>query len=209
MVGMMGKGAYPSINQSDVMAIRIPLPPLEVQQEVVAEIKSYQRVIDGARAVIDNYRPQIEVDPDWPMVVIKAVASVESGFGFPTEYQGTPSEAIPFLKVSDMNLPGNEVRIMSWNNAVSSSTLQELKAKAFPPRTVIFPKIGAAIATNKKRILTQTSTYDNNVMGIISNTDKLLPEFLYAYLAPFDLSRWASDAQPPSMRKGVGLKLTS
>ena len=179
----------------------VPLPPLDVQREIVAEIEGYQRVIDGARAVIENYRPQVAVDPEWPMVAIKAVASVESGFGFPTAYQGTPNEAIPFLKVSDMNLPGNEVRIVSWNNAVSSSTLQELKAKAFPSRTVIFPKIGAAIATNKKRILTRTSTYDNNVMGIISNTDKLLPEFLYAYLVSFDLSRWASDAQPPSMRK--------
>ena len=48
--------------------IKIPLPPLEVQREIVAEIEGYQRVIDGARAVIDNYRPQIVVDPEWPMV---------------------------------------------------------------------------------------------------------------------------------------------
>ncbi len=183
--------------------IQIPLPPLEVQQEIVAEIEGYQRVIDGARAVIDNYRPQIVVDPEWPMVAIKEIASVKSGFGFPPIYQGTPNEAIPFLKVSDMNLSGNEVQIMSWNNAVSKANLHKIKAKAFPARTVIFPKIGAAIATNKKRILTRPSTYDNNVMGIISNTDNLLPEFLYAYLASFDISQWASDSQPPSMRKTV------
>ncbi len=45
----------------------IPLLPLEVQREIVAEIEGYQRVIDGARAVIDNYRPQIVVDPEWPL----------------------------------------------------------------------------------------------------------------------------------------------
>ena len=50
------------------ISIQIPLPPLEVQREIVAEIEGYQRVIDGARAVIDNYRPQIVVDPEWPMV---------------------------------------------------------------------------------------------------------------------------------------------
>ena len=60
MVSMMGKGAYPSINQSDVASIRIPLPPLEVQREIVAEIEGYQRVIDGARATIDNYRKKIQ-----------------------------------------------------------------------------------------------------------------------------------------------------
>ena len=37
--------------------MEIPLPPLEVQKEIVAEIEGYQRVIDGARAVLDNYRP--------------------------------------------------------------------------------------------------------------------------------------------------------
>ena len=68
MIGMMGRGAYPSINQTDVASLKIPLPPLEVQQEIVAEIEGYQKVIDGARAVVENYRPHIHVDPDWPMV---------------------------------------------------------------------------------------------------------------------------------------------
>ena len=46
--------------------IQIPLPPLEVQKEIVAEIEGYQKVINGARAVIDNYRPHIPIDPEWP-----------------------------------------------------------------------------------------------------------------------------------------------
>ena len=58
---------------------RIPLPPLEVQREIVAEIEGYQRVIDGARAVIDNYRPQIVVDPEWPMVTLGETISLEYG----------------------------------------------------------------------------------------------------------------------------------
>ena len=49
-------------------SIQIPLPPLEVQKEIVAEIEGYQKVIDGARAVVENYRPHIHVDPGWPMV---------------------------------------------------------------------------------------------------------------------------------------------
>ena len=71
MIGMMGRGAYPSINQTDVASLKIPLPPLEVQQEIVAEIEGYQKVIDGARAVVENYSPHIHVDPDWPMVKIR------------------------------------------------------------------------------------------------------------------------------------------
>ena len=49
------------ITKTRFESIEIPLPPLEVQQEIVAEIEGYQKVIDGARAVIDNYRPHIPV----------------------------------------------------------------------------------------------------------------------------------------------------
>ena len=201
MIGMMGKGAYPSINQSDLELIQIPLPPLEIQKQIVAEIDGYQRVIDGARTVVENYCPHVTINHKWPMVTIAAVADVESGFGFPLEYQNKLDEEIPFLKVSDMNLPGNEKIIVIWNHSVSREILRKLKAKAFPAGTVVFPKIGAAIGTNKKRILLRDSTYDNNVMGIVPDTKRLLPDFLHTYLLSFDLSRWSSDSQPPSMRK--------
>ena len=66
----------PGLNRNDVYErYRLPLPPLEVQREIVAEIDEYQRVIDGARAVIDNYRPHIPIDSDWPMVEIERIAA--------------------------------------------------------------------------------------------------------------------------------------
>ena len=199
---LRGGAGIPGLNRTDVyQAHRIPLPPLEVQKEIVAEIEGYKKVINGARMVVDNYRPHISIDPAWPLIPLKEVAIVASGFGFPLDYQGKVDEEVPFLKVSDMNLSGNEERIIVWNNSVSRAILSELRAEAFPKGTVIFPKIGAAIATNKKRILTRDSTYDNNVMGVIPDIKRLLPEFFHTYLLAFDLSNWASESQPPSMRK--------
>jgi type I restriction enzyme M protein len=203
MAGLMKGAANVSMKVEDLAEFQIPLPALETQKEIVAEIEGYQKVIAGARAVLDQYRPNVPIHPDWPMVSIKEIASVESGFGFPEEYQGKNQGEIPFLKVSDMNLADNETKIVRWNNTVSRAVLRELKAKAFPAGTVIFPKIGGAIATNKKRILTRDSTYDNNVMGIVPNTKRVLPDYLHTYLLAFDLSLWASDAHPPSMRKTV------
>nr|VFJ88615.1 MAG: type I restriction enzyme M protein [Candidatus Kentron sp. LFY] len=60
--------AFASINRGDIEKIQIPLPPLAVQQEIVAEIEGYQKVIDGARQVVESYRPYISIDPEWPMV---------------------------------------------------------------------------------------------------------------------------------------------
>ena len=66
---LRGGAGIPGINRKDVYEkYKLPLPPLEVQQEIVSEIESYQQVIDGARVVVENYRPQIAIDPEWPMV---------------------------------------------------------------------------------------------------------------------------------------------
>ncbi len=59
---------------------QIPLPPLDVQQEIVAEIEGYQKVIDGARTVIENYRPHFAADPNWPMVAIQELTKPQYGF---------------------------------------------------------------------------------------------------------------------------------
>ena len=59
-------------------SIRIPLPPIEVQREIVSEIEGYQRVIDGARMVVENYRPHIAIDPEWPMVELEKVCEINS-----------------------------------------------------------------------------------------------------------------------------------
>ena len=66
-------GTFKEISKSLFCQLQIPLPPLNVQQEIIAEIEGYQKVIDGARAVVENYRPHIHVDPDWPMVELGEV----------------------------------------------------------------------------------------------------------------------------------------
>lgn len=179
----------------------LPLPPLDVQRDVVREIESYQNVIEGARRVVQHYMPRIVIDPAWPLCPIKEVARVTGGYGFPVAHQGRQGMPYPFLKVSDMNLPGNELRITVQNHTVDADALAAMGARTFPAGTVIFPKTGAAIATNKKRMLSREATFDNNVMGLVPDTRRLLPEYLLYWLLSFDLSTWASGARPPSMRK--------
>jgi type I restriction enzyme M protein len=74
-----GGAVFDSINRKDIEAITIPLPPLEVQREIVAVIESYQKLIDGARHVVESWKPKIEIDSDWPMVkLVKVCVNLDS-----------------------------------------------------------------------------------------------------------------------------------
>ena len=58
--------AQPQLPIRSLKHLTIPLPPTDAQKEIVAEIEGYQKVIDGARVVVENYRPYIHINPDWP-----------------------------------------------------------------------------------------------------------------------------------------------
>jgi len=70
MIAMSGKGQYPSITASDLAEIEIPLPPLSIQQQIVAEIEAYQKIIDGAKQIVNNYKPTIKINPDWEILTL-------------------------------------------------------------------------------------------------------------------------------------------
>ncbi|MGH2397485.1 MAG: N-6 DNA methylase, partial [bacterium] len=82
--------AQANLSSKWVADYQIPLPPLEVQKEIVAEIEGYQKVIDGARAVLDHYRPHIPVHPDWPMVDLGDVCwRIQYGLSVPLNTEGS------------------------------------------------------------------------------------------------------------------------
>ena len=64
----------------------------------MAEIEGYQKVINGARAVLDHYRPHIPIHPDWPMVPISEVSVRITKGSSPTwqgiEYTSSPSDVL-------------------------------------------------------------------------------------------------------------------
>ncbi len=121
------------------------------------------------------------------------------GYAFPPALQGRTSGAVPFFKVSDMNLEGNGVKLSIANHWVSDEDVTHLRAHPFPAGTVVFPKVGAAIATNKKRLLTRPSLIDNNVMGVTPDPTVCLPEFLLYWFLLFDLSSISAVGPLPSI----------
>ena len=62
-----------------ILDIKIPLPPLQIQEQIVNEIKGYQQIIDGCRQVVENYKPVIDIDPSWEIVQLKNICTFAYG----------------------------------------------------------------------------------------------------------------------------------
>jgi len=73
------------VSRSNFAQIRLPVAPITIQHEIVAKIDSYQKIIDGAKQVIDAYQPEIEIDPEWKLLKLKDVSTFLNGFAFKSE----------------------------------------------------------------------------------------------------------------------------
>jgi type I restriction enzyme M protein len=208
MSSRMGRGNYPSINSSDIKEIKIPLPPIEIQQQIVDELEGYQKLIDGCRQVVENYKPTIDLDPSWEMIEVGDLVDVNNGN---TLTKFDDEGELAGIKVSDMNLQENQVEIVTSNNRISSKRFNE--KHTLQEGSVVFPKRGAAIATNKKRITRIPCVIDNNCMALTVRDSRLIPEYLFNFLCGFDLTTISKSAGVALINnpdiKGVNIPLPS
>lgn len=136
----------------------------------------------------------------WQTATLGEVSKIGGGSGFPDAYQGSPSGDIPFIKVSDLNLPGNEKYVISANNWVTDEVRRKLKAKVQPSGSIVFAKVGGAMLTNKRRILTRPTIVDNNMMALeAEGADQV---YLYQFMLSVDLGRYRQEGAVPSVNGG-------
>src|SRR3989344_1477503 len=100
-----------NLNWSDLSKFTFPLPPLSIQQQIVDEIDDYQKIIDGAKQVVDNYKPQINKDPSWELVKLGDVCKYEGGTQPPkSTFRSTPQNGfIRLLQIRDYKSNENAV----------------------------------------------------------------------------------------------------
>jgi len=107
-----------------------------------------------------------------------------------------------------MNLPRNTKFIEKTNNTIDDKIAGEGKIKIHFNGAVVFPKIGGAIATNKRRILVKPTDIDNNCLGIIP--DRLCgTNWLFLLLTSMDFTEYQSGTSVPALTQGtLGLIVT-
>jgi type I restriction enzyme M protein len=167
MIGMSGKGAYPSINSADVGTIQVPLPPLEVQQQIVVQIEGYQAVVDGARQVLESYRPNVSIEPDWPTIRLGDVFLTKSGT--------TPSRdnkaffeggLIPWVKTLDLR----DGPLTRTAECVTSQALAETHLEKLPIGTVLVAMYGGFNQIGRTGVLEIEATCNQAMTALLPNS---------------------------------------
>lgn len=141
-----------------------------------------------------------EIPAHWELWRLKHLGRVESGCGFPHEFQGNEDSELLFLKVSDMSLPGNEYRISASNNTVSREVARQLSATVLPSGAVVYAKIGAALLLNKRRILQREACIDNNMSAFVPS--RVTSEWAHAWLSILDFGEFVNPGAIPSFTEG-------
>jgi type I restriction enzyme S subunit len=116
-------------------------------------------------------------------------------------YQGSDADDYPFFKVSDMNNEGNDTFMVRSNNWISEKVQRELAAPVFPPDTIVFAKVGAAIFLERKRVLVRASCLDNNMMGYVVDPMRANTRFLSYWLQSVRLGDLAATTALPSLSR--------
>ena len=138
----------------------------------------------------------------WEQRKLGDIGKARSGVGFPDADQGGVT-GVPFFKVSDMNLDGNENEMIVANNYV---TAEQIADHRWSPITelpaIFFAKVGAAVMLNRKRLCRFPFLLDNNTMAYSLSPTKWDADFAKALFGTVDLTSLVQVGALPSYNAG-------
>lgn len=192
MMSLSSGGTFKEISKSNFATLQIPLPPLTVQEEIVAEIESYQRIIDGARQVVENYKPTIKIDPAWANVKLGDLclemrngANVEQtdseGKYRVTRIQTISDGTVDLEKTKWTNDEPNEGYFMQAGDIL----LSHINSYEQLAKTAIFPDV-------EERVV-----HGINLIRCRLNQERILPEYAIIYMKS---DKFISDARKFAQR---------
>jgi type I restriction enzyme S subunit len=205
------------ISKNNLIKISIPLPSIGEQKKIVEKIDELFELIDKKekndqekRKLKEKLKRKVlekamwgdlvendislqpaniksicgdvpyEIPTNWKWTTIGQSCILTSGVTLKNEYQ---SGDYLYVKVGDMNLPENK-------KIITISTRYTIKDEAkslIPVNSIIFPKRGGAILTNKKRLVIETQIcVDLNTMAI-TPCNEIDIFYFYDWFALIDL----------------------
>jgi type I restriction-modification system DNA methylase subunit/restriction endonuclease S subunit len=172
MVQMASGAVFKEISKSNFSNLEIPLPSLKIQKQIITELNSYQRVIDGCNSIIENFVPVFDINPDWPFVKLNDICTkISDGTHFKPNYT---VDGFKFL--SAKNVVG---KVIDWNDIkyVDEAQHLQLSKRVKPQRNdVLLAKNGT---TGVAAIVDSDEEFDIYVsLALLRPNQMVIPKFL-------------------------------
>jgi type I restriction enzyme M protein len=199
LAGLMKGAANVSMKVEDLAEFQIPLPSLELQKEIVAEIEGYQKVINGARAILKHSRPHIPVHADWPVVPLEEACEIQRG-KFSHRPRNDPrfyGGKYPFIQTGDVvRANGGKITYTQTLNEEGLSV-----SKLFQPPVVV---VTIAANIGDTALLDFPSCFPDSVVGLIPKpgTDARFLE-----LAMRTKKQYLNDIAPQAAQKNINIEI--
>ena len=179
------QGGQGNLSGAIVKDLEVPVPSLPEQKAIGDCLSSLDNLITLHQRKCE-YRSLCGY-LSWEQRKLGELGYAQSGVGFPDVEQGG-NEGVPFFKVSDMNLEGNELVLVHSNNYVTD---EQITRRSWRPiadvPAMLFAKVGAAVMLNRKRLVTMPFLLDNNTMAYSFSYDLWDMDFGRALFETLDL----------------------
>ncbi len=176
-----GGAVFDSINRNQIMDLPIPLPPLSIQQEIVNKIEGWQKIIDGAKQVVENYKPQIDINPEWEMVKLEDVCeNITDGKHGDCE----PENNSGYYFISAKDLKDGRIDYSDARQITGIDFLDSHKRTKLEVGDVLLSNsgsIGKLALVNDSGIASKT-TFQKSVAILKPKKDKIKDIYLFHYL---------------------------
>ncbi len=212
------RSVQPGINAAEYGSYQFAVPSISEQQRIGALFKELDHNIELNRGLLEKLTqlkksmleqmfpregesvPRLRfagfTEP-WTVCKLGDLGQAISGIAFPESAQGGV-EGMPFFKVSDMNLEGNESVMHYANNYVSYELVAKSKWKPIEGPAVIFVRDGAAVLLNRKRLILSKCLMDHHIMHYCLDESVWNPFFALAIFEGIDLTALVRTSVTPS-----------
>lgn len=178
-IKLLTQGANINNISSTINSIKIPLPPIELQQEIVAEFDGYQKIVNGAQAVASNYMPNVSINKTWKTATVGDLFDVVSDTVNPANETGT------VVYIGLENIESNTGKIVGQLEC-DISDIKSTK-RVFKDTDVLFGKLRPAL--NKVAFPNKDGICSTDIIVLRAKHKDILPEFYSILLRNSDFNK--------------------
>lgn len=196
---LTGDSHRSGLNMPLIRQIKIPLPPIEIQKEIAKEIEGFQNIIEGAKLVVESYRPQIRMNPDWGIKALSKVAEINPKKSQISDLDDTTEVSfVPMAELGEHQMSFEPKETKRLEEVYKGYTYFQDDDVLLAKVTPCFENGKAGIAKN----LVNGIGFGSSEFIVIRASDEVYPDWIYYVIAS---NRFRIIGQPKMTGTG-GLK---